>query len=172
MSDNSNDFKITQKDNFYYLSGSLNELSALKDVKLKGDPIKLNLEGINFINSLGTREWVKFCTNHQNAHLEFHRVSRIMMNAIAMMPLLIPAGGKATDLIKSFALPYCCLNCSHITIKFVELTSLTFEDESVYSKLTMCQLCGNPANRAEEGSEYIALLSDEVNVDNEEEEAS
>jgi hypothetical protein len=163
MSDSIKNFKIILQDGTYYLMGAINEHAQLTNIKPQDNLIRLNLEEITFINSLGTRMWVKFWASLANADVEYHRVSLPMMNAISMMPVLLPRGGDIHAL-KSFCLPYCCLSCSSTTIKIVTPDSLVFEDESAYCELIMCQICGNPSSRAEEDTEFLALLSDEFAV--------
>ena len=150
--------EINKEDDTYYLTGAINEHASFDVPAPINSVLKLDLAAIDFINSIGTRSWVLFLKSHEGCDIQFHRVSLTMMNAISMMPMLLPKGAIST--IKSFYLPYCCMNCSETTLRCTNFQELDITDDSVYTDLITCSTCGNPATLSEEESEFLALFVD------------
>lgn len=160
MGDKINSFSVDYEGDMIILGGALNEYMDLSKIKVPSGVIKMDLAGVNFINSIGTGYWVRFWANFQKREVEFYRVSIELMSALAMMTTILPKG-KTLSMIKSFYIQSCCMNCSHNFRALCKPGQLSFENSNAYTELAQCPVCGNPATATDEFNEFLDLYADE-----------
>ena len=70
--------------------------------------VTLDLGGVQFINSLGVREWVRLQTAAREAHvrLELLRVAEVLIHQLN----IVPAARSASN-VRSFFATYLCDHC-------------------------------------------------------------
>lgn len=153
--DNRKRFVIARRDKFWAVEGYINEHSDLSKAAVDGDELLLDLEQVEFINSVGCKAWLIFIDSQKEKTIEYHGVSIPMMTAISMLPGLLPPAGK--EAIKSFMLPYFCMNCNQEMEFKVEPSQLKIVDGTAFVDLLACKHCGSPAVVTEENSEFLYL---------------
>ena len=156
------DFQVFKKDEFYHISGRINEHANFSEIRPEGSTLKLNLKQVENIDSIGTRAWIQFCDKVNVDDIEYHEVSIIFMNAIAMLPALLkpkPALGK----VKSFFLPFNCMNCGQESRILSNFSEIEVKGYDAFAPLKHCPECGNAATLIEEDSEFLHLFIEVAN---------
>jgi hypothetical protein len=111
---------VTRDKDLHVWAGVIDETSNLGDLLPApgSPPLRLDLGGITFINSLGVREWIRFVTGcAANAvALQLHRVSEPLIQQLNM---IVAARGQAE--VVSFFAPYACDACGREESLLIEL---------------------------------------------------
>src|SRR5262249_15170951 len=87
------------------LKGSIDEDASFTNPDLGGSTaVVLDLEGINSINSVGIREWIKWMKGAfpSNLQLSVRRCPKIIVDQINMVSGFLPANAK----VESFYVPF------------------------------------------------------------------
>lgn len=155
MSDDKRSFRIRREGNFIFVGGYINEHADFSKVDKSGPAIAINLEEVEYINSTGCKQWLTFIEELEAEKIEYHSVSITMMSAISMLPRLMPPGGK--DSIKSFFLPFYCLNCNAELTLLTKPENIHVQEGSYFADLGSCEFCGSPVVITEEDSEFLYL---------------
>lgn len=160
MSDTRKRFSVQSDNSSYFVEGYINENADFKKIEVGEGKLRLNLEQVEYINSIGCKNWLTMIDRVKSMDIEYHAVSIAMMTAISMLPGLLPPGGKGA--IKSFILPYYCLNCNQDMTLKISPEELKVVDGSAFVDMHACVHCGNPAVITEENSEYLYLYVEEI----------
>jgi hypothetical protein len=102
--------QIAPADGQLVLSGAIDETSALPELlgRAQGNRLVLDLAGVNFINSLGVRDWIRMQAEATRAQLaiELRRVSEPIIHQLNMI-----IATRGTARVTSFFAPYACDAC-------------------------------------------------------------
>ena len=111
------EFKITQKQDCYFLSGYLSEradLSILAKGKVENSqPIKLNFRDLQKSNSLGINLLVKTVLSWGGLEYELHEVNHELATQMEMIPDLLQDSGK----VVSLSIEFDCVECGKSQVK-------------------------------------------------------
>jgi eukaryotic-like serine/threonine-protein kinase len=92
------------------LSGAIDETSALAELlgRAQNRRLVLDLAGVNFINSLGVRDWIRMQSEatRQGISIELRRVSEPIIHQLNMI-----IATRGTSQVASFFAPYACDAC-------------------------------------------------------------
>jgi len=92
------------------LSGAIDETSALAELlgRAQNRRLVLDLAGVNFINSLGVRDWIRMQSEatRQGIAIELRRVSEPIIHQLNMI-----IATRGTSQVASFFAPYACDAC-------------------------------------------------------------
>ncbi|MCK6547394.1 hypothetical protein L6R52_16210 [Myxococcota bacterium] len=136
------------------LSGCITEeADFLPLTSLSGDdPLRLDLSGVEQINSCGVREWIHFvtCLTRGARPFELLRCSPAIVRQLNMI-----SNFRGGGLIRSVMLPYYCADCSKEQHRLLELNGGApppIED------VVTCVSCGGPAEFDDLPNTYMAFL--------------
>ena len=94
----------------WLLSGSIDETSQLSELlgRAKGGRLVLDLASVQFINSLGVRDWIRMQAEATQRRLaiDLHRVSEPIIHQFNMI-----IATRGTCHVASFYAPYACDGC-------------------------------------------------------------
>lgn len=101
------------------LSGGITEATDFKPLLSMGNPLVIDLERIERINSLGVRHWFHFVRDAEAAGLDltFDRVSAVMIQQLGMITNFM---GKRSRVTSLFA-PYLCTSCNTHDDQLIEV---------------------------------------------------
>ena len=100
---------IKKNGDTYFLEGSIDELVDLTPLKEASPPLKLNLAGISFCNSVGSRNFLNFIREWGDQEIEYYECSSAFIYNLNMIPLLLGVSkqGKVRSLHASFECSEC-----------------------------------------------------------------
>ena len=101
------------------LSGHLNEAADLTPLTQLPGPLVIDLSGLDRINSLGVRDWMRFIRICETAGvaLTFERCSPTIVQQISMITNFM----GTTSRISSVEVPYLCSACGTEHLQLLEL---------------------------------------------------
>jgi len=101
-------FTMALQNGVYHLKGCFDEIAEFdKLLTLPDTPLKLNLRGIDAINSLGLRRLIVFTKNFGEREMELHDCPPVFVEAVNVIPLAV-GGQSKIQRIKSLYLPFHC----------------------------------------------------------------
>lgn len=103
------------------LSGGITELANFKPLLGMGNPLEIDLERVDRINSLGVRHWCHFVRDAEAAGiaLTVDKVSAVMIQQLGMISNFM---GNRTK-VRSLFVPYLCPSCNADDLQLVEVGS-------------------------------------------------
>jgi hypothetical protein len=136
--------EVRTADGVQHLVGVLDERVklALVVVVPPDGPLKLNLQGIRAVNSLGLRGMMDFMAKLEGREVELHEVSAPFVEAVNTLPEIV-GGQEHVDRIKSLMLPLTCFE-SHATLAKVAVADLEVAHGVVTLPRQACRRCGQP----------------------------
>jgi anti-anti-sigma regulatory factor len=103
------------------LSGAIDEASQLADLlnRAQNGQLVLDLAGVNFINSLGVRDWIRMQgeATKRGIAMELRRVSEPIIHQLNMI-----IATRGTSRIASFFAPYACDACGREESLLIDAT--------------------------------------------------
>ena len=121
--------------------------------------VKIDFSEVESINSVACYRWIEALKNHPGKTFLYQRVSVAVMNAIAMIPNLLPAN-QGLSAVESFFLPFECWSCDHHCKVLHGLTDIEFENDKALVPLQPCPECGNPMSLSRETAEFLYFITD------------
>jgi len=137
------------------LAGVLDEDNRLRELgeKLSGGTVLINLAGVERINSIGGRDWVKWL-----AALEAQGIRPILVSCSPAIVLQLNRvknfAGNA--MVKSFQAPYHCESCDADKLLLVHVSELRDRARPSCS----CDVCGARMKLTEDPVTYFAFVKD------------
>jgi len=139
-----------------HLSGLITEEADFQPlIALEGPgALRLELGGVEQINSCGVREWITFVRQLSRARREFEllRCSPAIVRQLNTISNFCGAGS-----VRSVMLPYYCIACRHEEHRLLELSDVrllpTIEDSVV------CAGCGGVAEFDDIPGSYLAFAA-------------
>ena len=114
--------QVEQRDGATYitLDGPVTELADFTPLTRLRGPLRLDLAGIDRINSIGVRSWILFVKQAEamGLSLTFERVSPAMVLQISMISNFMGAKSR----VRSLLVPYLCNSCHYEHLQLVEVT--------------------------------------------------
>lgn len=101
--------KITEKDGAFHLSGVLNEYADLSPLLKRPEPLRINLEQVSRLNSIGIRNLLKFLADWGAKAFQYENVPSEFIDQINMIPALL--GTKHHGKVATLYVPYECTDC-------------------------------------------------------------
>jgi anti-anti-sigma regulatory factor len=123
--------------------------------QLGRDPI-IDLGGVNFINSVGVREWVMLLDRLGERGLSV-RLRNVSEPMVRQMGMVIEAKGAAT--VESFFAPYTCPKCGDERALLIDVKQHEAALAANTPPALPCGACGTPAEFDEFPARYLAFLS-------------
>src|SRR6195952_4114257 len=105
---------VQDGDGALVLTGAIDETTRLGEllfhpaVAAHGNRMVLDLAGVQFINSLGVRDWIRMMTAAQRAGVEIE-LRRVSEPVVHQLNMIIATRGTAR--VTSFFAPYTCDTC-------------------------------------------------------------
>jgi hypothetical protein len=131
--------QIQKKGDTFYLAGVINENSDFSSLLAESAPLRLNFKGIERINSIGVRSWMRFLTQWNDQPLEYHECSVAIVDQISIISSLRGIRKKAAQVVSAYA-PTECLACGREGE--VLITQADFKrDPSLLTLLAPCPHC-------------------------------
>lgn len=131
-----------------------NELGELSD-KLGAGIALINLSGVERINSIGTRDWIRWL-----ASLEAKGTRPVLIACspavVAQLNRIKNFAGNAA--VKSFQVPYRCSMCERDQLLLVHVADMG--EAPHQAPACTCDGCGGPMRFVDETGDYFAFLSE------------
>ncbi len=103
--------QIDEKGGVYFVRGVLDEYADLSNLLTKPAPLRLNLQGLTRLNSIGVRNLLKFLANWGDKPLIYEHCTSEFIDQLSMIPALL--GIKKQGQVASLYVPYECTRCDH-----------------------------------------------------------
>lgn len=132
--------KIVEKDGVFHLSGVLNEYADFSQLLGKSQPLRLNLKGLQRLNSIGIRNLLKFLSDFGDRELIYEECPSEFIDQINMIPALM--GVKKNCKIKSLFVPLECSACDHEDEVLSEVSALNLAPGATPTPTHTCSKCG------------------------------
>ncbi len=128
------------KDGMYYLEGTLDEHADFSPLHDSKEPVlRLNMRGVDWINSLGLRRIALFVQGWGERPLEFHELPPSVIEAVNVMPALV-GGVKRLGRIRSVTLPMVC-DERHTTSATIAIQDLLDKSRVIRLPALACKTC-------------------------------
>jgi anti-anti-sigma regulatory factor len=134
------------------LAGAVTELANFETLKALRGAARIDLSGIERMNSLGVRAWCHFVRDAEAAGLSltFERCSPVIVEQIAMISNFFGARSQVASLLA----PYFCESCGTEHTQLIERNPST---PMVVPPQNTCPKCGKAAAVDEPENMYEAL---------------
>ena len=134
------------------IAGAITELADFTKVKALKGAARIDLSGIERINSLGVRNWSMFVRDAEAGGLAmtFERCSPVIVEQIAMISNFLGTRSRVASLL----VPYFCEACSTEHTQLIERAPTA---PIVVPPVNSCPKCGQPAAVDEPENMYAAL---------------
>jgi hypothetical protein len=134
------------------LAGPVTEMANFAALKTLTGAARIDLSGIDRMNSLGVRGWCHFVRDAEAAGLAltFERCSPVIVEQIAMISNFF----GATSQVASLLAPYYCESCGTEHTQLIERSAGA---PMVVPPQNTCPKCGKPAMVDEPENMYAAL---------------
>ncbi len=136
------------------LSGPITELADLTPLTRQRGPLRMDLAGVDRINSVGVRNWIQFVTKAETMGLSvaFERVSPALVLQMSMITNFMGTHPQ----IRSLLAPYLCTSCQNEHLQAIEVTPGV--PVAVPGRLP-CPKCGQPMQLDELEAMYGTLFA-------------
>lgn len=104
--------KITRSAGVVFLSGVIDENSDFSPLLQEQPPLSLNLSGIERVNSVGLRSWMRFMVQWGDKPLKYLECPVVVSDQLAVIPALRGVKSRSA-LVVSAMIPYECYSCQH-----------------------------------------------------------
>jgi CheY-like chemotaxis protein len=137
------------------IKGDITEASSLTTlVPLLVGRVDFDLSQVEYINSLGVRDWIRFLRSANIQGYEFHACSVPFVLQAAMIP---PMLGRGT--VVSFFAPYYCESCDHHEDKLLQSAAILAAGHA--PPVFQCPSCGGTLALDDLPERYLAFLRPE-----------
>lgn len=135
------EFKLQQ--GVVFVAGSLDDRVDYSPLLRLPSPVKLNLGGVNAMNSHGIRSWIKFLTDLGTKVFELYECPPVFLDAVNLVPQIASPSGRS-DTIKSVSMPYNCGNCARVSSYELAIKDVVVKGETVKVPGKPCKTCKAP----------------------------
>jgi len=149
-------FQYEESDGWRHLTvrGAITESSPLDAIAhLLAGRVEVDLSGLTYINSWGTRAWCRLVADAEVDELVFSRCAVSFVLAAGMTQGFLGPGR-----IVSFYAPYACAECELDELVLLEITPELVRARDAPARA--CSRCGEPATFDEIAAGYFAFLGD------------
>jgi len=123
------------------LAGSIDEHAGLDELlgMAAGNRLVLDLGGINFINSLGVRDWIRLqaAATQRGLQVELRRVAEVIVHQLNMI-----IATRGTARVTSFFAPYACDACGREESLLVDAVASASSLAALQPPPMRCPECG------------------------------
>ncbi len=151
--------KIELKNGFICLVGFIDEFAEYDELLKMPRPLKINMRGIQSVNSQGFKMWVTFVAQLAEHHLELYECPLAFIDLVNFVPTAASKSGKP-DPIKSVMVPYSCLSCSMPGALALEVSRIKIDGAEVSVPALACPSCKNPVIMEVDPDDYFVFLCD------------
>lgn len=104
--------KITRSAGVVFLSGVIDENADFSPLLQEEAPLSLNLSGVERVNSVGLRSWMRFMVQWGDKTLKYLECPVVVSDQIAIIPALRGIKSRSAQVISAM-IPYECYSCQH-----------------------------------------------------------
>ena len=117
--------QVNEQAGVFHLKGSMDQSSDFSPLLKAGEPLVLNLAGVDQINSLGIQKFMTFLKDWGSKKLEYRQCSVPFLLAASMIPAMVkpPVDGAAIR-IKSLYCPYRCGACKKTSDVLIDVSKI------------------------------------------------
>ena len=121
--------------------GAINEDSNLDKINVSGGRnIVMDVEGVDAINSFGSRNWCRWIKSVTETQIEIINCNPLFIDYVNTMKDFIPAN----CLIRSFIVPYYCEKCDCQTLRKFESRDICNDNGKIPEDIP-CEKCSTEA---------------------------
>jgi hypothetical protein len=151
-------FTLSRRKDIHVLAGFLNETADLaKIAAAPGETLKLDLQGLIGLSSLGTGAFIRFISGLKDAPIELHECPRFLVEMVNVMPHMV--GGKAYGhRVHSCYLPCRCKQCETSVDALIKTKDVRYVDTAIELPVLRCHQCRQPLEPTVDLLEYFLFL--------------
>ncbi len=153
-------FSNNENKKLVVFSGAINEEASLPNLSdFKDSPLFIDLEGVNFINSLGIRKWMRWLDSIEGFEIAFLRVPPVFIDQVNIVAGFLPEGGK----VLSFFVPYVCEKCDSESLQlYSEGREFTNNKGAMEAVQVFCDDCKSGMDLSPVADRYFKFLGIEL----------
>ncbi len=140
------------------IGGAIDEQAQLASLvgSATNGTLVLDLGAVEFVNSLGVREWVRMQSTARDAsvRVELRRVAEVLIHQLN----IVPAARAASD-VKSFFATYLCEHCGDEQPELLDVEAHRAMLEKLLAPPMKCRSCKRPAVLSEAPELYFSFLA-------------
>lgn len=146
------------------LSGHLDEFVELPEIEVSGKgTIKLDLEKVQSVNSMGIRSWLEWIKNFEGkAHFIFSKAPKCFVMQMNMVEGFLPKG----SMVESFYVPFYCETCDNEVNLLVNVATDILWGDEISLKIDKKKVCKQDCDIEIDVNEvkYFKFLKDNESV--------
>ena len=149
------------KNGIYYLSGRLDESADFSPIAAASpDPIRLDFEHVDFVNSIGIRNLLRFLMSAGDVGVEYTGLPPSFVSNVNVIPQLL---GNRLDpfAVKTFFLPYCCESCRTNFSHLLRMRDVSADGKTLKVPDLECPKCKSVAEVDADIHEYLGFVVDD-----------
>lgn len=149
--------KINVNSGFIFLEGFIDEFAEYGELLKMPPPFKINLRGIQSVNSQGFKMWIAFVAQIAEKDLALYECPLAFIDLVNFVPTAASKSGSPAP-IKSVMVPYSCLHCSKPGQLVVEVARLKIDEDSVSVPPLACPTCKKQVIMEVDPDDYFVFL--------------
>jgi anti-anti-sigma regulatory factor len=104
--------KIKREGGIVKISGIIDENADFSSLLAEAAPLTIDFSGVERINSVGVRAWMRFMTQWGDKDMSYVNCSVIITEQLSMIPALLGIKKRVVD-VQSAAVAFDCPACGH-----------------------------------------------------------
>ena len=140
-----------------YFAGEINETVDFSELaaSLSGK-VQFHLQGVRYINSIGTREWIKFVRSLPAVT----ELTLACCSAAIVAQLNVISNFCGPGELISFYAPYRCGQCNTEIAKLIDIKHCFPDPKTRHPPIFTCDACAHPLEFDELPDHYMAFLGE------------
>jgi DNA-directed RNA polymerase subunit RPC12/RpoP len=149
-------FEIRKEGDTYFVLGHMNEATDFGPLLESPDaPLKVNLEGVTNINSVGSKALMNLVRNPGSRELQLLEVPSFLVTMFNVVPALI---GKRAKSVHSLFVPYHCADCGKTVEMLIKREEVRMTNRGTHAPARRCERCNAAMKlRGEEEDMFLFL---------------
>ncbi len=148
---------IKSANGFVFLEGYIDEFAEYGELLKAPRPLKINMRGIQSVNSQGFKMWISFVAQIPEHLLELYECPLAFIDLVNFVPAAASKSGDPGP-IKSVMVPYSCLNCAKPGALAVEVARLRINGSEVTVPPLACPSCKKHVIMEVDPDDYFVFL--------------
>lgn len=149
--------KVELKNGIVFLEGFIDEFAEYDGLLKMPRPLKINMRGIQSVNSQGFKMWIAFVAQIAEDQLELFDCPLPFIDLVNFVPTAASKSGSPHP-IKSVMVPYSCLACSKPGALALEVSRIKVEEDLVTVPPLACPSCKKPVIMEVDPDDYFVFL--------------
>lgn len=134
--------QIEEQNGIYYLRGFISEGAKLDKMLGSSEPLIMDLENVNGINSLGIKEIITFLNKWGTKRFEYLKCPVELIYNLNLIPNLLGNKLVGNGRVTSMLLPFYCQGCSGQQVVLCKPEEFQVGEDTIDGPTYQCNKCG------------------------------